>query len=95
MALPRAMTSMPVFRPIDSNMNTKSSVTMLPVAPGAKGQPPETYWRRGCQTNPSAARLRVRWRTEEGAGRPYVNKDLGLKPTRRDVLYAASGTRAS
>ncbi len=31
---------MPVVTPMASNMNTKSSVTTLPDAPGAKGQPP-------------------------------------------------------
>jgi len=31
---------MPVLRPIDSSMKTKSSVTILPLAPGAQGQPP-------------------------------------------------------
>jgi predicted esterase YcpF (UPF0227 family) len=33
--------SIPVFTPMDSNMNTRSSVTTLPEAPGAKGQPPK------------------------------------------------------
>ena len=32
--------SIPVSKPIASNINTKSSVTMFPLAPGAKGQPP-------------------------------------------------------
>src|SRR4029077_15805051 len=32
--------SMPVERPISSSMKTRSSVTMLPRAPGAKGHPP-------------------------------------------------------
>ena len=32
--------STPVRKPIDSSRKTRSSVTMLPVAPGANGQPP-------------------------------------------------------
>ena len=32
--------SMPVRTPMASNMNTRSSVTTLPDAPGAYGQPP-------------------------------------------------------
>jgi len=31
---------MPVLRPMDSSMKTRSSVTMLPLAPGANGHPP-------------------------------------------------------
>ena len=48
--------SMPVRRPIASRRNTRSSVTMLPVAPGAYGQPPRPPWDAVELANPDVER---------------------------------------
>ena len=36
--------SIPVDNPIASSIKTRSSVTILPLAPGANGQPHERFW---------------------------------------------------
>ena len=51
--------SIPVFRPIACSMKTRSSVTILPLAPGAAGHPPSPPNELSTVTIPSSSAARA------------------------------------
>ena len=71
--------SMPVSKPSDSRRNTQSSVSILPVAPGANGQPPRPASEASKRSTPASTaaetlampRPRVSWKCA-ASGRPPV-----------------------
>ena len=101
----RAPTSTPVSTPMSSSMCTRSSVTMLPVAPGAYGQPPRppidasnrvTPRSRAASTLASPVpRVLWKWRPIAPDAIPSSPKASSSRPTRRGVAIPVVSPKLS